>query len=154
MRHLLPTLPSLKDNSCVARPRNLKASPTPPCSQSWSATYRLSGSSQSPLPEEDSQGDPAPAAVAPCNSPKRIISDSAMVHAKPNKDQQPRHAENPCKQIFHRSRLTPKIVVAIAQPFLEAPQPWRKSETSFSSWLSHRLGEQPCRYEFGLRRHH
>jgi hypothetical protein len=39
-------------------------------------------------------------------SSRRRVHSSAMIHAEPNKDQQPRHTENSCKQIFHSFFLT------------------------------------------------
>src|SRR5260370_24026542 len=59
-----------------------------------------------------------------------------MVHAKPNKNQQPRHAEDPCKQIFHSFFLP-------HEKFKQSPDQYRfttavaKPETfSFSGCLT------------------
>jgi hyperosmotically inducible periplasmic protein len=59
-----------------------------------------------------------------------------MVHAEPNKNQQPRHAEDPCKQIFH-SFFLPREKVKQSPDQYQFNAPSRKPETfSFSGCLT------------------
>jgi hypothetical protein len=60
------------------------------------------------IPAKNAQGEPTTSAVLLANFRNTsFITDNpwfailTIVHTKPKKDHQTRHAENPCKQIFH-----------------------------------------------------